>query len=248
MADLLLALPQQWIIASSWGGKYHALDSSSGETVHAWDAGISPQCGASADAQGNLYLLRSTRGEGVQLVRANPAGHETVIHRQPEGKRDPRRAIVAASSVLDEVRRVVYWVANQDREAVLLACSMDDNHLRWQRSLPKAVVGTPALGSNGSVWVAALDGFVHIFHADGLPLARYATETDYLLAGPVTDSNGNAWLGDPLGQLHHMDSKGNGRVVYEALRSVQARPAFDPDGNLYFAATDRSVLIFRNRT
>ncbi|HSA01472.1 MAG TPA: hypothetical protein P5055_12120, partial [Candidatus Paceibacterota bacterium] len=77
--------------------------------------------------------------------------------------------------------------------------------------------------------------------------ASYSTGAGYLLAGPVTDADGQAWIAVPLGQLHALDSRGRGRIVYEAPRSIQARPAFDREGNLYVATTDPKVLVFQNR-
>ncbi|HRY49395.1 MAG TPA: PQQ-binding-like beta-propeller repeat protein [Candidatus Paceibacterota bacterium] len=247
MADLLLAAPQGWLVVSSWGGKFHAIETSSGAIAHSWDAGFTPQSGASADGQGNLYFLRAVKGGGVLLVRISPTGLETILHRQPEGNREARRTIVVASPVLDEMTRTIYWVANQEQEGVLLACSMDDDQIRWQQRFPRAIVATPALGANGQIWVADLDGAVRLLQSDGSLRASYSTGADYLLAGPVTDADGQAWIADPLGQLHALDSRGRGRIVYEAPRSIQARPAFDREGNLYVATTDPKVLVFQNR-
>jgi hypothetical protein len=47
--------------------------------------------------------------------------------------------------------------------------------------------------------------------------------------------------------LHAVGSEGQGQVIFETSRAIQARPSFDRRGNLYLAAMDRQVYVFRNR-
>jgi hypothetical protein len=94
--------------------------------------------------------------------------------------------------------------------------------------------------------VADLRGYVHAVAHDGSRLYRYASGADFLLAGGVCDAGGTMFVGDPLGMVHAIPPNGSGRQVFEIPRSVQARPSFDPAGNLYIPATDRKVYVFRN--
>ncbi|HNU99433.1 MAG TPA: PQQ-binding-like beta-propeller repeat protein, partial [Verrucomicrobiota bacterium] len=68
-SDLLLTPGAAEVVSSSWGGRFCALDAGTGQTRRTWDAGLSPQAGASADRRGNLYSMRAVRGEGVVCVR-----------------------------------------------------------------------------------------------------------------------------------------------------------------------------------
>ncbi len=246
LSDLLWLTRPARIVLSSWGGRYYVLDAASGATTQNWEAGISPQAGAAADSSGNCYCLRAVRGEGVVFVRAAPDGTERDLWRQPEGDRGASRMLVAAAPVLDEPRGVVYLIVNRGRDSALHAWALKEERVLWQQSFPRMTVATPALRTDGVVVVAGMDGVVHAVSPDGSPLFRYDTGAEYVLAGAVCDGAANTFVGDPLGRLHGIDRDGKGRVMFEATRSLQARPAFNRTGDLYLAGTDRTVYAFRN--
>jgi len=246
VSDLLLLTAQPRVVLSSWGGRFSALEAATGEIGHNWDAGISPQAGASADTSGNCYCLRALRGQGVAFVRVAPGGAESVLYRQPEGQRGASRMVVAAAPVLDESRGVAYFIVNQGRNSTLHAWSLRDARLLWQRDFPRMIVATPALRPDGAMVLAGMDGGVHALSPEGSPLFRYETGAEYLLASPVCEGLGSTFVGDPLGRLQVIGQGGRGRAVFETARSLQARPAFDRRGDLYLPGTDRTVHVFRN--
>ncbi len=246
LSDLLWLTTPARIVLSSWGGRYNVLDAASGAITQNWEAGISPQAGASADTAGNVYCLRAVRGEGVAFVRAAPDGTERVLWRHPEGDRGAARMVVAAAPVLDEARGVAYLIVNRGRDSALHAWSLKEERVRWQHAFPRMTVATPALRTDGAVVVAGMDGVVQAVGPDGSPLFRYETAADYVLAGAVCDGAANTFVGDPLGRLHVIDRDGKGHVIFEASRSLQARPAFSHTGDLHLAGTDRTVYGFRN--
>jgi len=246
LSDLLYLPAQRYVVLSSWGGQFHALDAASGETKHTWDAGLWPQAGASADAQGHLYCLRALRGEGVTLFSVFPDGKEIVLHTQSEGRRGAQRMVTAAATVLDESRGVAYFLVNGDRDCGVHAWSLREHRQVWRRSVPCAVVATPALGPGGNLVFADMEGSVHALAPDGATVYRYVSGAEYFLCGAVCAADGQAFVGDPLGRLHVVDRAGTGKPIFEAARSIQARPAFDQRGDLYVPSTDRTVYVFRN--
>ncbi len=246
LSDLLYLPAQRSVVLSSWGGQFQTLDAASGETKHTWDAGLWPQAGASADAQGHLYCLRARRGEGVAFFRVSPDGKETVLHNQPESRRGAQRMATAAAPVLDESRGVAYFMTNGDRDCEVHAWSLREQRHLWKRGLPRTVMATPALAAAGNLLLADMEGSVHALAPDGTPAFHYVSGADYLLSGPVCSADGHTFVGDPLGRLHVVDRKGAGGPVFEAARSIQARPAFDRQGDLYVPSTDRTVYVFRN--
>lgn len=246
VGDLLHLPGRGSLIASSWGGRFHELDVVSGATLRTWDAGISPQAGASGDRWGHVYCLRAVRDEGVALVRVGRSGTEEVLHRVPESPRGASRMTVAASPVVDETRGTVGFVTNDGRRAVVHAWSLGEERLRWSQTLEQGVVATPALLGDGTIVVADLGGAVHAFGPDGALRFRHSTGGDYLLAGPVADVAGRLFLGDPLGRLHVLEKDGSGGPVFEGARALQARASFDERGNLYLPSTAGGVHVFAN--
>jgi outer membrane protein assembly factor BamB len=247
VSDLLFVPTSRTVVLSSWGGQFHALDSGTGDTRRSWDAGLSPQAAASADAAGNLYYSRARKGEGAVCVRMTSDSQEQVLQRQAEGKRGASRMVVAAAPVVDEARAVVYFCVGADQETHLHAWSLRQDRLLWTRQAPRMTIATPAVRSDGALMVAGMDGALRSFSPEGSLLYCAKTEADYLLAGPVCDADGTAFFGDPVGQVHAVDREGVGRLLFETPRSLQARPAFDRQGNLHMPCTDRTVYVFRNR-
>ncbi len=247
LSDLLLLRRRGLVVFSSWSGRVFALDAASGEPRFDWDAGISPRSAVSADEAENLYAMRAVAGRGVEVVRWSTEGEERVLHREPEDSRGAGRALVAAGPVLDEERDTAYLLLNHERVARLLAWSLGSGAARWQRELAAAVQATPTVLPDGSVAVGDLAGGVQVFGPDGVPRCAATLDCDFLLAGGVSPGGGRFVIGDPLGGLHLVEADGTRRQLFEAPRSLQARPSFDPFGNLHVPCTDRIVYVIGGR-
>jgi outer membrane protein assembly factor BamB len=245
VADLLFLRGPALVVASSWGGQFHVLDAESGKILRAWDAGISPQAPASADARNNIYQVRAVWDEGISLVRVTPDGSQTVLHRSPEGERRANRSVLTAAPVVDDERNRLFFIANGDRMGMVHAWDLAMDKLEWSVEFERAVVATPALRPDGVLMVADMTGKLSAVHAGKIRF-RYDTGCDYLLAGPVCDGLSQTYLGDPTGFVHRVDAEGNGQVLFEAGRSLQARPSWDPEGSLYVASMDGRVHVFRH--
>jgi hypothetical protein len=87
-------------------------------------------------------------------------------------------------------------------------------------------------------------GAVHGFSTGGVPLFRYPTGSEYLLASGVGRADGTFYIGDPLGMVHKIDGHGVGHILFEAPRGIQARLSLDPFGQLYVPCMDHSVYVF----
>lgn len=246
VADLLFVSEPDRVVTSSWGGKFHAMDAASGATLHTWNAGISPRAAASADLKNNIYGLRAVWDEGVSLVRVASDGHETVLYRMPEGGRRANRAVVAAAPVIDDTRRLLYFITNGDRSGMVHAWDLAIDKLIWSADFDRAIVATPALRPDGMLVVADMTGSLSGVQSGEIQF-RYHTGCEYVLAGPVCDGSCRTYLGDPAGLLHRVDAGGKGNTFFEARRSLQARPSWSPDGDLYLPTMDGRVQVFEAR-
>jgi hypothetical protein len=244
VADLLFLPGLERVVTSSWGGEFHAVRAGSGETIHTWNAGISPQAAASADANNNLYCLRAVWDEGIALVRLGPDGSEKVLHRHPEGERRANRMVVAAAPVVDDEHGTLYFVTNGDRSGLVHAWDLAADQPKWCVEFERAIVATPALRSDGILMVADMTGALNVVSSATIHF-RYQTGCEYLLAGPICNGSSLTYLGDPIGLLHRVSSEGKGKSIFEARRSIEARPSWNPDGELYLPSMDGRVHIFR---
>ena len=243
LSDLLYLPELNAVVLNSWGGRYWALDASSGTERFSWDAGLAPYAGAAAKAEA-IYCLRAVAKQGVEFVRVSSSGETAVLHRVPEDKRGARRTQMSAMPVIDAERQLIYFVVNRDRGSLLHAWSLPDASIRWQHPLPNCVQATPALRKDGLILVPDLAGFVHGITPEGAPAFRYAAGCEYLLATAAVEAGGTAFVGDPLGMLHVIDRHGTGQPAFEAPRAIQARLSFSPDGHLYVPCTGHEVYLF----
>jgi outer membrane protein assembly factor BamB len=247
LADLLLAGNPGWVVTSSWGGKFHALASSTGETIASWDAGISPRSAASADTRGRVYCWRVVRNRGLELVTVDPAGEEKVMFAEAAGSRGVQRLLAAAAPVLDEARDRLYGIVNRDRDGQLCAWSLANGSLIWRCLFGRALAACPAIRPDGSLVVADMSGQVQLVTVEGQARILGATECEYLLAAPVCDARGCAYVGDPTGALHEVSGHGPMREVFVARRALQAQASVDRRGQLYVPDADGSVHFFECR-
>jgi hypothetical protein len=151
--------------------------------------------------------------------------------------------MVAAAPVLDEERGVAYLIINRDQGSLLHAWSLTSNRILWSHPFQTGVQATPTVLKSGMVIVADLGGFVNAIEPDGALRFRYAAGCDYLVAGGASEASGTFFIGDPLGYLHAINRQGISKPIFEAKRSIQARPSFDPTGNLFLPSTDRTVYV-----
>jgi outer membrane protein assembly factor BamB len=151
---------------------------------------------------------------------------------------------VAATPILDDVQKSLYFIANVNNDSKMYAFCLETQKISWSRDFRRFIVATPALWADGSVVVADLSGVVHVLSPLGSPRFRYHTGAYYLLAGPVCDKGGTVYVGDPEGRLHVVSPEGTGEVIFEAPRSIEGRPAFDPNGRLYLPSRDGHVYVF----
>jgi outer membrane protein assembly factor BamB len=157
LSDLLHLPEANIVVLNSWGGRYWALDASSGAERFSWDAGLAPYAGAAARAEA-IYCLRAVAKQGVEFVRVGANGEAAVLHLVPEEKRGARRTQVSAMPVIDAEREVVYFVVNRDRGSLLHAWSLRNAAVLWQQPLPNSVQASPALRKDGFILIPDLAG------------------------------------------------------------------------------------------
>jgi outer membrane protein assembly factor BamB len=154
--------------------------------------------------------------------------------------------LVAAAPVIDEPRGRLYCILNDDRAGHLCAWSLAARQVLWRYPFERAVAATPAVREDGTVLVADMTGRLQAIKPDGSLAFQCQTDCEYLLAPPVCDARGQAFVSDPTGAIHRIEPGGEGRPLFEAPRALQAQASFDARGRLYLPCTDRHVYVFRN--
>lgn len=247
LADLLVLSQLRRVVASSWGGYFHSLSVETGQSLVTWRAGVSPRAAASAGGDGHVYCIRALPREEVQLLRVDSSGTESVVHAYRPRVRGSGRALVAAAPVIDLQRDRVYAILNEDQEGCLCAFGLTDARLLWRHRLGRAVSATPALGPDGTILVADMEGCLRAIAPDGSMGWVVSSDSEYLLAAPVCDGRGCVTWATPTGILYQTGPDRASRPWFRAARSLQAQPSLAGNGDLYVPCTSGHVFVFGNR-
>lgn len=117
-------------------------------------------------------------------------------------------------------------------------------------SFDGAIVASPAIGPDGTIYVGSMNGFVFAIGTDGLE--RWDTDIlSPVLAGAVLNPAGDTlYVGDDNGRLHAVDTA-TGQVLWSfdippehdlsfrlEERGIEATPAIDAQGNILFTSVN----------
>jgi outer membrane protein assembly factor BamB len=155
-----------------------------------------------------------------------PDGTESVIYCESERKRGVNRMLVSASPVVDDKRKVIYFVVNRDIGANLVAISVETDKFLWKAGLPNSVQATPVLRSDGAVIVFDLRGLVLSIDLDGGLKFQYKTDAEYLLSSGVCEHGGTVFFGTPIGSIHQLNENGTGKIILIPLVLYRQRHRF----------------------
>jgi outer membrane protein assembly factor BamB len=117
---------------------------------------------------------------------------------------------------------------------------------RWQAVTGDAVTGSPAVGSDGSVYVGSDDGTFYAFNPDGSLKWSHATSGSFDTSAATVGPDGTIYAGGSDGKVYAFNPDGSLKWTYtiptpsdSTLSSaVAASPALAADGTLYVKAEE----------
>lgn len=124
--------------------------------------------------------------------------------------------------------------------------SLDD--ALWQAATGDSVTCSPAVGSNGAIYVGSDDGDFYAFSSGGTLLWKYAGGGFDTSAAAVGD-DGTVYAGDGAGSLYALTSAGTLKWKYTVptpsdptlSNAIASSPAIGADGTVYFKAQDNNL-------
>lgn len=120
----------------------------------------------------------------------------------------------------------------------------------WVYNTGGDITSSPAIGSDGTVYIAA-DSVLYAISADGGLVWPYGAR-DVIISSPVIGPDNNIYFGDEAGYLHRLDSNGNSVTnwpVQVSLSAIPSTPAISADGIIYaLAENDTLYTVAGNGT
>lgn len=115
----------------------------------------------------------------------------------------------------------------------------------WQAKTGDSVTGTPAVGSDGTIYVGSTDTSVYAFGADGTKKWSYATGNTIDTCSPAIGADGTIYVGSNDGKMYAFTTAGGLKWThnFNSSGSVTAAysPAIGPDGTVYIRVADGYV-------
>ena len=104
-------------------------------------------------------------------------------------------------------------------------------------------VSSPAIASDGTVYVGSTDHFLYALNPDGTVKWRFETGGD-LFASPTIGSDGTIYIGSADRQIYAINPNGTLKWIVPTKSVFTSSAAIAADGTIYVAGTDIDQTIF----
>lgn len=126
--------------------------------------------------------------------------------------------------------KVVYAGGNDGN---IYAIDLDTGLLNWSRSTGNALTSSPAVDSNGNIYIGSDDGCLYAYTLDGVKKWGFRTGSS-IIASPSIDADGTIYIGSGDGGFYAVNPDGTGKWRFEAQLVVDSSAAIASDGTIYF--------------
>lgn len=120
---------------------------------------------------------------------------------------------------------------------VAISSHLPPGTLKWRYQTYDYVRSSPAVGSDGTVYVGSEDYYLYAVNSDGTLKWRYETG-DYVYSSPAVGSDGTVYVGSDDYYLYAVNSDGSLKWRYPTGDYVYASPAIGSDGTVYAGSYD----------
>jgi len=126
-------------------------------------------------------------------------------------------------------------------------CLDPDRKLLWTASTVCMEIGPPALGTDGTIYVTSMHGFLTATAAGGKALWRYKAEGK-IFAGPAVDNESNVYIGACDGFFYKLGPDGKMVWRYKTTNDIRSSAIIARDGTIYVACEDGYLYAFKGRS
>ena len=110
--------------------------------------------------------------------------------------------------------------------------------LEWNSSVGGVIFSSPAISSDGTVYVGSNDNKLHAFNSDGSTKWAFTTG-NWVDSTPAIGSDGTVYVGSWDNKLYALDPTNGSKLWdFNTSSSITASPAIGSNGNLYFGSKD----------
>ena len=109
------------------------------------------------------------------------------------------------------------------------------------------VYSSPAVGSNGTIYVGSDDNNLYAINPDGSKKWAFKTG-DQIRSSAAIDSDGVIYVGSNDNNLYAINPDGSKKWVFKTRGSVPSSPTIGSDGTIYVASEDGYLYAIKTST
>lgn len=111
---------------------------------------------------------------------------------------------------------------------------------KWEFVTGHGVSSSPAIGSDGTIYVGCNDRKLYAINPDGTKKWEFETG-DYVISSPAIGSDGTIYVGSDDEKLYAMNPNGTKKWEFVAGHRVRSSPAIGSDGTIYVGSADKKL-------
>jgi len=119
--------------------------------------------------------------------------------------------------------------------------------LKWLRDLYGDVDSSPAIGSDGTIYVGSDKNDIFAWNSDGSIKWVYPTRND-VNSSPAIGDDGTVFVGSDDGFLYALNTDGTEKWKYESGNAIGSSPTIISDGIIYVGSSDGSLLAIGSKS
>lgn len=248
----------------SWNGEFHAVKA---DGTYRWVATLKDMLSSSPvlDKDNNVYIAEKTSSRRTYLLavyRMDPSSAAPVWTYQKTLDSDVERQI--SIPAIDNERSQLIVATCKTGSGGIFAVNLADGKQKWENTLPKGVVSSPAIAQDGTIYVGCLGGaktgedeslekkeFALLYAlspADGKEKWTFQTKGYFILGSPSIDGKGVIYIGDSDGILYAISPEGKELWRYDTQSPIASSPVVAKDGTLYVTTSSGKLLAISNPT
>ncbi len=115
-----------------------------------------------------------------------------------------------------------------------------DNNRKWSYTTGDAILSSPAIGSDGTIYVGSYDKKLYAINKDGTLKWSYATGS-YIESSPAIGIDGTIYVGSYDHKLYAINPDGTLKWSYTTGGYIYSSPAIGSDGTIYVGSDDHKL-------
>ncbi len=194
------------------------------------------------DPAGNIYVtgqdIDQPTSFAVYKFAPNPPAQ--VWKFSANAGTDRNRAI--STPAIDVQRGRLYAAMTGDATGTLFEIGLSDGRLARRIDFPKGILSSPAIGSDGTIYIGCLDGSLHAINPDtGETRWQFSAPGSFFIGSPTVDGAGNIVMGDSDGIIYGVSPAGKELWRFVTGSNVSSSPTIGDDGKILVASYDSHV-------